>query len=90
MLGHIKNILKKKEGLLKKKEPLYFDVDEFFKIHYPPLTGLITPFRYANGVLVISATSSVAIQEFFLIKNNLIVFLKDRNHEIRDITTRLR
>jgi hypothetical protein len=87
-MKHITDLLKKKEWLLHKKEPLFNDVDIFLKKEAPAISKHVTSLRYTDGILTLGAKSSPAMQEVFLIKQNLLTFLKEKKYPIRDISTR--
>lgn len=91
MFGHIGDIVKKKEALLQRKEPLFYDVEGFFKENNKHLLGKIVPYRFERGILTVRAVSPGFLQEFFLIKKDLILFLqKEKKQLIREIITHVR
>ncbi len=87
MFGHIADLLKKREWMLKRKEPLFADVDVFLKEKYPQLAGSIRAVRYSNGILIIGAKSAGTLQEFFYCKEELSVFLRDKKYSVHEIRT---
>ncbi len=88
MFEHIANLLKKKEALIQHRAPLFFDVCEFIKLRTPQLDGSISPIVYKNGILTLRVRSSAFIQEFHFVKDELILFLRNKkNYPIRDIKT---
>ena len=88
MLKRLYDFLKKKETLLKRKEPLFYDTDEFFRQNAPHLASDTFPLKYYQGVLVVGVRSSAALQEFFFVKKELLEFLREKKYSVYDITTR--
>lgn len=85
----IRDFLKKKEALLHQKEPVLHDAYDFLSHKHPVLSQSVTPFAYSRGMLHVRMISSAALQEFFLVKPQLLAHLKLKNHPIRDIKTHL-
>lgn len=88
MFSRLFEFLKKKEFLLQREEPLFYDASIFLKEKIPVLSRHIIPLTFKQGTFVFGVKSSGALQEFFFIKNELFHFLRDKKHPIQEITTK--
>ena len=74
MFSRLFEFLKKKEFLLQKEEPLFYDASVFLREKIPVLSRHIVPLTFKQGTFVFGVKSSGALQEFFFIKTDLIMF----------------
>ena len=88
MFKALSDFLKKKEFLLHGQEPVVYDADQFFRTKNPLLYKTISSISFEHGVITIGVSTSPALQEIFLHKNELLASLKEKKHPVREVKTR--